>query len=302
MLNIIVSQPGCIVIDMAKKNGKIPGAGLFALLLFVAVLLYFAPQSIPRRFQFGFIRAFGKPLRMCRSFSLFGRSDKSLANAVSRNKYIKLRNHLANSMQWLRQERQNVEKLSGIYNKSAWKGTNFVLADIITVFIDASRSKLIINRGKNDGLSPGQFVLGDYSVIGTISGLDSRTAMVTLVTDPGAKTAVNIAEADVDCIMKGNGSNCARIELVPEKHKIKAGDIVYVRKKPGFLGAPMIVGTVSRCSRDKDNPLLWDIAVAPACDTTRLSNVTVMIMDSDESGPADATEASSGKLSMSRSR
>ena len=53
-------------------------------------------------------------------------------DVVSRTRYDKLHNRFANVTEWLKQERQKVEKLSGLRNRTAWKGVNFILADIIT--------------------------------------------------------------------------------------------------------------------------------------------------------------------------
>ncbi|MBA7702058.1 hypothetical protein ES703_110811 [subsurface metagenome] len=147
-------------------------------------------------------------------------------------------------------------------------------ADIIT-FSDGS-NKLIINRGENDGLAKSQFVLGDNSIIGTISDVGPRTAQVKLVTDPASKIAIRIAELNINRLMQGNGNNSAKIQLLSRKHKIKIGDIVYARKRPGFLDTPMIVGTVAQCREDNENPLLWGITVEPACDIKSLNNVAVV--------------------------
>jgi len=269
---------------MAKKQIKFSGRILVAWLTLAGFILLFAPQHFTDKFQLAFVRIFRGPLIAVRNFTLFARQRQSSTDVVSRSKYTRLRNHLANNIQLLRQERQKVEKLSGLYDRFVWKGANFVLADVITAFIDASRSDFIINRGKNDGLAKGQFVLDHYSIIGTISDLDSRTAQVRLVTDPKSKIAVRIAELNVGRIMKGNGNNSAKIQLLPIKHKVKIGDIVYVRKKPGFLDIPMIVGTVAKCKMDDENPLLWDITVKPACEIRRLNSVAVIIMNPQELG------------------
>jgi hypothetical protein len=52
-----------------------------------------------------------------------------------------------------------------------------------------------------------------------------------------------------------------------------------VRKKPGFLDASLIIGTVAKCRRDAENPSIWDITVKPACDIEKLQSVTVIIMN-----------------------
>lgn len=267
---------------MAKKQIKLFERMLPAWLMLAGLFFLFAPQSLTSKLQFAFARIFHRPLSICRNFTLFTCRPQSSANVVNRSEYIRLRNHLTNNMQLLHQERQKVEKLSGLHDRFVWEGVNFVLADIITFFIDGSRSEFIINRGKDDGLAKGQFVLGRCSIVGTISDLDSRTARVQLVTDPKSRIAVKVAELDVGSIMQGNGNGSAGIRLLPIKYKIKIGDIVYVRKSPGFLDTSIIVGTVSRYKSDDENPLLWDITVKPACNIQRLNSVTVVIMNPHE--------------------
>jgi len=159
------------------------------------------------------------------------------------------------------------------------QGADLVPADIITASIGGARSELIVNRGENDGLSQGQFVLGDNSIIGAISDVSSRTARVKLFTDPASKIAVRIGKLNIDRLMQGSGNDSAKILLLSTKHKVNVGDQVLTRKKPGFLDAAMIIGTVARCRWDNQNPSLWDITVKPVCDIERLNSVTVIIMN-----------------------
>jgi len=183
-------------------------------------------------------------------------------------------------MEDLLQKQRKLEKLSRLYNRlHVLEGARLMVADVITASINGSRNELIINRGESDGLAKGQFVLGDNSVVGTISDVDSRTACVKLITDPTSKIAVKIAELNVDRLMQGNGKNSAKVQLLSIKHKVKTGNIVYATKKPGFLDAPMIIGTVDQCKRDDENPSLWDITVKPACDIEALKDVAVIIMN-----------------------
>jgi len=255
---------------MAKKQIKVSNRMLFTWFMLAGFIFLFAPQNLTNKFQFAFARIFRWPLSIGGSISLSAHTQQSPTDVVIRSRYNKLRNQLANITQWLHQERQNVEKLSGLRSRSIWK------------FLDRPNSKLIINRGENDGLAKGQFVLGDYGIIGTISDVDSRIAQVRLVTDPGSKITVRIAELNVGAIMQGNGNNTAKVQLLSRKHKIKIGDVVCARKKPGFLDIPMIIGTVVQCKEDNENPLLWDITVKPACDIEKLNSVAVIVMNPQE--------------------
>jgi len=268
---------------MTNKQNRVSERMLLTWFVLAGLILFFTPQSLTNKFHFAFVRLFRGPLSMSRNFTLSAQTHRSLTDVVSQNRYMRLRNHLANTTQWLQQERQKVEKLSGLRDRAAWKGVNFVLADVITASMDESRSELIINRGETDGLDKGQFVLGNHSVIGTISDVGPRIAQVKLITDPTSEIAVKTGELNVGMVLQGNGNNSAKVKLLPIKHKIRIGDIVCARKKPGFLDIPMIVGTVAQCRRDDENPLLWDVKVEPACDIEKLTDVTVIIMNSQES-------------------
>ena len=247
--------------------------------MLAGLISLFTPQSITGKFQFAFARIFSRPLSISRSVSLSARTQDHLAELVSRRQYNKLQNYLANVTQELHQERRKLEKLSQLHNRFVWEGTHFVLADVITAFIDGLHNELIINRGQIDGLDKGQFVLADNSIIGTISDVSSRTARVKLVTDPTSKIAVKIAKLNMDRIIQGNGNSSAKVQLVSTKYKIKVGDVVYAQKKPGFLSTPVIVGTVAQRKSNDENPLVWDITVKPACDIESLTDVAIIVMN-----------------------
>lgn len=269
---------------MAMRKNRVPERVLFISLMLTGLIFLFAPQRFTSKFQFAFVRVFCWPLSVSRDISLsasgiMASAEGSHKDVVSRTRYDKLHNRLANVTEWLKQERQKVETLSGLRNRPAWKGVNFVLAGIITSTIDGLHSELIINRGREDGLAVGQFVLANESVIGTICKVDNRTARVRLITDPASQIAVKIEGLNKDRILQGTGDNSARVKLLPTKYKVEIGEVVYAQKKPGFLSTPVIVGTVAQCESNKENPLLWDITVKPACDIETLTDVSVIVMN-----------------------
>ncbi|MHC4705549.1 MAG: rod shape-determining protein MreC [Planctomycetota bacterium] len=267
---------------MASKRTKNSGHVLLTWFILGGLALLFAPQSLTARFQLAFAYIFRRPLSIGRDVALAVREPFSEREAVSRDQYERLRNHLSNTAQWLHHERQKVETLSGLRDRTVWEGVSFVLADVITASIRGPHNQLIINRGSSDGLAKGQFVLADYSVIGTVSKVNSRTAQVTLVTDVGSRVPIGIAESDTGTIMQGYGDNAAKVALLPTKHTVKVGDLIYAQKKPGFLDIPMVVGVVSDCQVDGENPLLWDIVVKPACRIDELKDVTVIVANPRE--------------------
>jgi cell shape-determining protein MreC len=149
------------------------------------------------------------------------------------------------------------------------EGARLVPAQVIRASTGGSQSGFIINRGISDGIAKGQ----------TICDVGGREAHVRLFTHPASRIEVVIARLDIDRVMAGNAGNSAKIPMVPVEHKIKVGDNVFARSKPGLLDAPIIIGRVAECKKDDQKPLLWDITIKPACDIERLENVAVIIMN-----------------------
>ncbi len=248
--------------------------------ILAGLIFFFAPQTLTNKFQLAFAHIFRWPLSIGRNFSLAARTQQPLTDVISRREYNKLQNHLTNIIAQRNGAYKKIEELSGLRERPVLEGAKIAVADVITASIGGSHSELIINRGENEGLDKGQFVLGDNSIIGIISDVSSRTARVKLITDPTSKIAVKIAKSNTGWIMQGCGNNSAKVSLI--KHKVEAGDIVYACKKPGLLDAPMIAGKVGKCERNDESPLLWDITVKPVCNIERLSDVAVIIMNPQE--------------------
>jgi len=255
---------------------------LFAWFMLTGFIFFFTPQKLTNKFRFAFARIFRLPLSIGRNFMLSVRTQQLLPDVVC-FKESQYQNYIANLEEQLRQKHEKIEMLSGLRDRLyALEGAGLMTADVITASVDGLHNELIINRGRSDGLAKGQFVLGDNSIIGTVSEVSFRTAQVKLLTDSASKIAIKIAELDVERLMRGTGNNCAKVQLLPIKHKVRTGDIVYASKKPGYLDAPMIAGTVARCKRDDENPSLWDITVKSVCDIKGLNNVHIIIMNPQE--------------------
>ena len=251
---------------------------LFTWFMLTGSIFLFAPQNLTSKFQLAFVHVFRWPLSIVSNLLMTTQTQQPLTGAVNRSE-TKYLNYIAFLEETLAQERKNFKKLSELYNTHVWKGVDFVLADV-TATVKGLRNELTINCRENVGLVQGQFVLGDNSIIGTISDVSSRTASVKLFTDPASSIAVKIGKLDLKKMwMQGNGNNTAKIPLVSIEHKIKKDDNVFARKKAGFLDAPVIIGRVAQLKRDDKNPLLWDITVEPACDIEQLEDVAVIIMN-----------------------
>lgn len=260
---------------MAKKQIRISNRMLFTLLLLTGLIFLLAPQDFTNKFQFAFAHVFRWPLSIGRNISLAARTYQPVKQML-RQREMQYQNHIDNLEELLRQERRKVQMLSGLHERLPLEGASLVLA-AVSMEPEGMRSELIINRGGDDGLTTGQFVLGDNSIIGTVSDVSSRTARVRLFTDLASKIPVKVGVSNVERIMQGSGNNSAIIRMI--KQKVKTAEKVFARRKPGFLDAPMVIGKVARCERHKESPLLWDITVEPVCNIEALKDVAVIVME-----------------------
>jgi len=247
---------------------------LFTWFMLTGLILLFAPQGFTGKFQLAFVHVFRWPLSIGGNVALTARTQQSIEGAKQRSE-AQYRNYVENLKQTLHEQSHKFEKLYGLHNTFVWEGADFALADVIT--IDGTRNELTIACRKTDGLMKGQYVLGDESVIGTISEVFPQIAKadVKLVTDSTSWIPVEVA--GIKSIMSGNGNNSAKIGMV--KKQVNVGENVFAHKKAGFLDAPIIVGKVVRCERNTQNASVWDLTVEPVCDIRKLEDVAVIIMN-----------------------
>ena len=252
---------------------------MFTYLMLGGLILLLAPQSLTGKLQLGFVRVFRWPLSMGGGLALSANTQQTSKDMVPRREYVWLENHCNNLQKALGQQREKFKQLSGLCSTDGWEGANFVLADVITPSVERVRSGLTVKYPRNAGLAKGQYVLGDNSIIGTVSDFSAGTAHIKLFTDPTSRMPVKIGKG-VARVMLGNGDSTAKVPLVEKDQKIKVGDKVFANNSQTmFLDAPVIVGTVAEVKPSRKKPLELDITVKPACDIAELVNVAIIIMN-----------------------
>ncbi len=255
---------------------------LFTYFMLGGGIFLFTPPSVTGKLQLAYARVFRVPLKTGRDITLAGRI-LPFASTVDSGDYTKLmtmqqrlRNYNSNLQARLDEAQRQIEGLSGLRTVPEWNRMKFRQAGIIN---DPGQAQgtLLINRGQEDGVAVGQFVLGDYSVVGVVSDVSTQAARVRLITDPGSKIGVRVAGAEARGVMRGRGPGTAVIPQVSAKEQPKAGDQVYAWKTPGFPEAPIVTAEVVDSVIDPDSATVWEIKVRPVCDIANLRDVYVVI-------------------------
>jgi cell shape-determining protein MreC len=256
---------------------------VFISFLLCACVLLLMPQRVTTKLQFIFSSLFRLPLGTGRVVLLAAQSPGPSSDMRGddyeklQRENLELQNHNDNLMALLDQMHNEKEKLSKVNLLHAWDPHGFVLAGVIQAL--AGSDQIIINRGLRDKLAPGQYILANNAIVGSVFQLDKHVATATLITDESSYIPVFIksVQADHTGFLRGLGNGKAKAQGIAYQHKIAVGDRVHVQTKPGLLEVPAVVGTVLQCQRDEIEPLLWDITVEPASDLKRLSQVYVIV-------------------------
>jgi rod shape-determining protein MreC len=277
---------------MARKKVKLPIGVLFLSLFALAVIIYFLPHRYTNNINLLYTNIFSRILNLGSkrpmpffepsSFEPAGREQ----NVVSRKEYNKLWSAYANLRADLITLQKRYEKLAGLRSGLPTKGPALCLAEIRKITVTPTGHFVYINKGVNDGVRQGQYVLADNGIIGIISDISDNSAKIRLMTDPNFKMEIRIWKPEengyISGQLVGRGGNTAKIPLISREYDVKEGDTVYAATKPGFLDTPVVIGRVKSVKPDDEKPLLLDIRVSPVYNLEELEEASIAVIVNQE--------------------
>ena len=252
---------------------------LFTGLLLSSVVLLLIPHDVTGKLQTLVTGVFSLPLRIGRIASLAARvpltRDSASASEFHRLQLDnrELANHVATQQAIMSKLQADIERLSQLRSMPVWERTGFILADAVhTLSVD----RLVINRGEEDGVRVGQYVLASNAIIGSICASHARQAHVALVSDRESLIPAYINSEQTLGMLMGMGGGRIKITNVTREHSVKAADLVYAQARPGILEHPFLIGEAKVVKDDRTNPLLLDIEVKSAAELSEVFKVSVI--------------------------
>ncbi|MBN1508873.1 MAG: hypothetical protein JW955_18645 [Sedimentisphaerales bacterium] len=263
---------------MTQRWNRVSKRMLFTWCLLGGLIFLFAPSSLTSKLQLAYTYV-RWPLVAVRGPSLTSgivsplQAIRNTGTEKASAEHQRLLNHVSNLEAQLKEARQEIDDLGRVRAVPQWDRMTFLRADVTVP--SQNQDVLFINRGRNDGVAAGQYVMGDLSIIGTVSHVWTRTAKVELMTDQSSQIPVTIGE--LDRVMKGRPGNVAKIPLVPASYAVTKGAKVYAKKMPGLLDVPIVAAEVKESRIDPEDPRVLDITVQPVCEIAALANVVVIV-------------------------
>ncbi|AQT70114.1 rod shape-determining protein MreC [Anaerohalosphaera lusitana] len=278
---------------MASRYRNISRDSIFTSLLILGIIVLLIPHSHTKVINEVFESTFREILSMGpRENPWLGKFEQTKGSSVSKEKYARLqseyqrvRKEHANTLAQLRESHRRFEQLSGMQSKLPDVGSGLSLSQIVNSRLNGNRRELIINRGRDTGLRPGQYVIGNDAMIGILAEVAESTSRVRLVTDSQQNTEVLIrsegSDKNIRAQLFGDGAGKCKIKLLPREHKVRENDLVYAANDREFLETPVVIGYIEKVTPDEQKPLLWDITVEPFFDVDDLDEVAVIVMQPD---------------------
>lgn len=171
---------------------------------------------------------------------------------------------------------------AGIQNKRLKKLLDFkeissspiVSANVIGGSPSLLRSEVIIvDRGSNDGISPGLPVASMDGIVGKVLTVGESSSEILLLTDPVSAIDAFVHRTRVRGIVKGSGEGCT-MEYIEQNSDISVGDKIISSGKEGFFPKGVIIGTVSDIET-KGNFL--SAKISPLVDLNSLEEVVIIL-------------------------
>ena len=279
-----------------ENRGKV-----FGWLMAISVVVLLLPTRWTERLDRGFGRFVGPLSKEGRDFSLAVTEDLRPLSGEKptyrdfqelTERYEALFRRTVNLEAELEVARRENERWSGVREEMGRARVALLPTAVLGSGSSEWSRTVVIDRGRVDGVSAGQVVLGgaeeeeegwSASVVGRVVDAGERTSQVQLVHDPGFRLPVYVSPAGAqgawraDGVLKGGRLGEVVVEFVSAEYPVERGDWVLACSDPGYLPVATVVGQVIGCEREPDNPVFWRLRVSPTVDLHDVRELLVVV-------------------------
>lgn len=146
-------------------------------------------------------------------------------------------------------QRENAE-LRELLGAGQFLALGSIAAEIRRVDLNPFSHRVLINRGRRDGLVAGQPVVDAQGLVGQLDDVFLHSARVILLTDPDHALPVRVQRTGLRTIAYGSGLRAElRLSDLPMNVDLEPGDVVLTSGLGGVFPAGLPVGRVERVER-----------------------------------------------------
>jgi rod shape-determining protein MreC len=180
--------------------------------------------------------------------------------------------------QQLRAENAQLRRLLGASEQLPVKS---LMSEILYDARDAFTRKIVLNRGSQHGVAPGQPVIDDVGVIGQVTRVFPFTSEVTLLTDKDQAIPVQLVRSGLRSVAYGRGqSGVLDLRFMPVNADIRKGDVLVTSGIDGVYPAGLQVARVVEVEH-KSNDAFARILLQPSAGIDRNRQLLILLVDTN---------------------
>jgi rod shape-determining protein MreC len=158
---------------------------------------------------------------------------------------------------------------------------NSVMSEILYDARDAFTRKIVVDRGSNHGVMPGQPVIDDAGVVGQVTRVFPFTSEITLLTDKDQAIPVQVVRNGLRSVAYGQGhSGSLDLRFMPANADIQNGDILVTSGIDGVYPTGLAVAKVVQVDR-KSSDAFARIVCQPLAGIDRNRQLLILLTDAN---------------------
>ncbi len=153
----------------------------------------------------------------------------------------------------------------------------FITAEVVSNSISHISNYITLDCGTRDSVAPDMGVVSDWGVVGIVSTVSERYAVVIPLINPKSHISCKLLGSDFFGTLSWDGRDArfATLEKLPRHMVYAPGDTVITSGYSAVFPAGIIVGTVDGLAEEDDNDF-FSLRVRLATDFATLRNVRVI--------------------------
>lgn len=161
------------------------------------------------------------------------------------------RRQLSTAALMLRQQHLEDEnkRLRALLDMKEHQPVSGQVAEILYAARDPFARRVIINKGLQSNIEPGQVVIDDVGVIGQVTRSFPLTSEVTLLTDKNQAIPVQVQRSGLRAVLAGAGSGVLELRFLAANAEVQVGDVLVTSGLDGVYLPGLPVARVIQVDR-----------------------------------------------------
>lgn len=188
------------------------------------------------------------PVSLGRRIAEEASARRELAREVaSLEQALQIRDARLSRMQDVVDENEELRRLLGAGRRLE---AEYLPAELVSVDLDPFAHRVVVRRGRLDGVEPGMPVLDAGGVLGQVESVGRHTARVILITDPDHALPIRVQRTGARTIAYGSGSaDTLRLDDLPMNTDLEAEDLLVTSGLGGGFPPGLPVARVQSVDR-----------------------------------------------------